>query len=324
MHSRRVLMLSVVTAASLAISACSSLSKTSQPVSASYACGQLDIAVSGTDDSDLISIDYLDRRILLKPEISASGALYVAPGDDQTRFWSKAEKATLTVKGQTYPECLQPGDLEMPFEARGNEPFWHATLEGGELLITRPFEEQGTRRVPVEVKTANRHGRTFVATLADLPITLTVARQLCDDSMSGAQYPAQVRLQVGDDEFRGCGGDRQRLLRGAIWVVEDLAGAGIIDRSRITIEFLEGNRIAGRASCNRYTGTYELRGEGMAIGPLASTRMACAPALMNQEERFLNLLDQVNSVRIGQQGQLLLSTPGGESIRAFQSDHDSP
>jgi heat shock protein HslJ len=52
--------------------------------------------------------------------------------------------------------------------------------------------------------------------------------------------------------------------------------------------------------------------------------MACAPALMNQEERFLNLLDQVNSVRIGQQGQLLLSTPGGESIRAFQSDHDSP
>ena len=62
-----------------------------------------------------------------------------------------------------------------------------------------------------------------MATLADLPITLTVARQLCDDSMSGAQYPAQVRLQVGDDEFRGCGGDRQRLLRGAIWVVEDLA-----------------------------------------------------------------------------------------------------
>ncbi|SNC63617.1 Membrane-bound lysozyme-inhibitor of c-type lysozyme [Marinobacter sp. es.048] len=324
MHPGRVLLLSVVAAAGLTASACTSLPESSQPVSASYACGQLDIAVSGTQDGDLISIDYLDRRILLKPEVSASGALYVAPGDDQTRFWSKGEKATLTVNGQTYPECLQPGDLEMPFEARGNEPFWHATIEGGELLLTRPFEEQGTRRVPVELKAANRHGRTFVATLDDLPITLTVARQLCEDSMSGAQYPAQVRLEVGRDEYRGCGGDRQRLFRGAIWVVEDLAGAGIIDRSRITIEFLEGNRIAGRASCNRYTGAYELRGEGMAIGPLASTRMACAPALMNQEERFLNLLDQVNSVRIGQQGQLLLSTPGGESIRAFQSDHDSP
>ncbi|MGB1477510.1 MAG: META domain-containing protein [Marinobacter salsuginis] len=324
MHSRRVLMLSVVTASGLALSACSSLPETSQPVSGSYACGQLDIAVSGSENSDLISVDYLDRRILLKPEVSASGALYVTPGDDQTRFWNKGEKATLTIRGQTYPECLQPGDLEMPFEARGNEPFWHATIEGGELWLTRPFEEQRTRRVPVEVKTANRHGREFAATLDDLPITLTVARQLCEDSMSGAQYPAQVRLTVGDDEYTGCGGDRQRLLRGAVWVVEDLAGAGIIARSRITIEFLEDNRMAGRASCNRYTGSYQLRGEGIAVGPVASTRMACAPALMNQEDRFLSLLDQVSSVRIGQHGELLLSTTDGKTIKAFQSDHDTP
>ncbi|WP_227514420.1 MULTISPECIES: META domain-containing protein [Marinobacter] len=324
MHSRRVLMLSVVTASGLALSACSSLPETSQPVSGSYACGQLDIAVSGSENSDLISVDYLDRRILLKPEVSASGALYVAPGDDQTRFWNKGEKATLTIRGQTYPECLQPGDLEMPFEARGNEPFWHATIEGSELLLTRPFEEQRTRRVPVGVKTANRHGREFAATLDDLPITLTVARQLCEDSMSGAQYPAQVRLTVGDDEYTGCGGDRQRLLRGAVWVVEDLAGAGIIDRSRITIEFLEDNRMAGRASCNGYTGSYQLRGEGIVVGPVASTRMACAPSLMNQEDRFLSLLDQVSSVRIGQHGELLLSTADGKTIKAFQSDHDTP
>lgn len=324
MHSRRVLMLSVVIAAGLAVSACSSLTETSQPVFASYECGQLDIDVSGREDSDLIIVDYLDQRVSLKPAASASGALYVAPGEEQTRFWSKGEKATLTIRGQTYPQCLQPGDLEMPFEARGNEPFWHATIAGGELFLTRPFEEQGTRRVPVELESANRQGRTFVAKLDELPITLTVVRQLCEDSMSGAQYPAQVRLQVGDDEFRGCGGDRQRLLRGAVWVVEDLAGAGIIDRSRITIEFLEENRVAGRASCNRYTGSYELRGEGVSIGPLASTRMACAPALMNQEDRFLDLLNDVNSVRIGQQGQLLLSTPDGKSIKAFQSDHDSP
>ena len=317
-------MLSVVTVAGLAVSACSSLPETSQSVSGNYACGQLDMTVSGNEDSDLISIDYRDRRILLKPEKSASGALYVAPGDDQTRFWSKGEKATLTLAGQTYPECLQPGDLEMPFEARGNEPFWHATIEGDELLLTRPFEASGTRSVPVELKTANKHGRTYEATLDDFPITLTVAPQLCNDSMSGAQYPAQVRLKVGGEEFVGCGGDRQRLFRGALWVVDDLAGEGIIDRSRVTIEFLEDNRMAGGASCNRYAGSYELRGEGVSVGPVALTKMACAPALMNQEDRFLNLLEQVNSVWIGQQGQLLLSTPEGGVIRAFQSDHDSP
>jgi len=324
MYSRRALTLSVVTAAALALSACSSLPETGQSVSGSYACGQLDVAVAGSEDSDLISVDYLDRRVLLKPEESASGALYVAPGDNETRFWSKGETATLTIQGQTYPECLQAGHVAMPFEARGNEPFWHATIEGRELLLTRPFEEQGTRRVPVELKTANRHGRVFVATLDDLPIRLTVARQLCEDSMSGAQYPAQVRLMVGSDEYTGCGGDRQRLFRGAVWVVEDLAGTGIIDRSRITIEFLEDNRVAGRASCNRYTGSYLLSGEGIAIGPVASTRMACAPALMNQEDRFLSLLDQATSVKIGQQGELLLSTPDGDTIRAFQSDHATP
>ena len=116
---------------------------------------------------------------MLKPAKSASGALYVAPGDDSTRFWSKGERATLTIQGQTYPECLQPGAVEMPFEARGNEPFWHATIDGNELLLTRPFEESGTRRIPVELKTANRHGREFVATLDERSITLTVARQLC-------------------------------------------------------------------------------------------------------------------------------------------------
>ena len=324
MHSRRVLMLSVVTAAGLAASACSSLPETTTPISGTYACGQLDIAVTGTEEGELISIDYLDRRILLKPAESASGALYVAPGDDSTRFWSKGERATLTIQGQTYPECLQPGAIEMPFEARGNEPFWHATIDGNELLLTRPFEESGTRRIPVELKTANRHGREFVATLDEQSITLTVARQLCQDDMSGAQYPAQVRLTVDGQAFSGCGGDRQRLFRGAEWVVEDLAGGGIIDRSRITIEFLEDNRIAGRASCNRYTGSYKLGGEGIAFGPIATTRMACAPALMDQEARFLDLLERAESVRIGRNGELRLSTSGGEMLKAFQSHHDSP
>lgn len=324
MYSRRVFALSVVTFAGLLASACSSLPQTPQPVFGAYSCGQLEIAVSGADDSELISVDYLDRGILLKPAESASGALFVAPGDEKTRFWSKGEQATLTIQGQTYPECLPPGGVEMPFEASGNEPFWHVTIDGEELFLTRPYEQDQTRRIPVELSTANRHGREFVATLEDLPVTLAVARQLCENSMSGAQYPAQVRLTVGGESFAGCGGDRLRLFRGAEWVVEDLDGSGIIDRSRITIEFLEDNRVAGRASCNRYTGRYRLGSEGIAFGQLATTRMACAPALMDQEVRFLELLGKVSSVAIGRQGELRLSTPGGDLIRAFQSGHESP
>ena len=52
--------------------------------------------------------------------------------------------------------------------------------------------------------------------------------------------------------------------------------------------------------------------------------MACAPALMSQEDRFLALLSAVESLRIGRQGELLLSSPEGKTIRAFQSDRESP
>ncbi|MEC7377223.1 MAG: META domain-containing protein [Pseudomonadota bacterium] len=329
MHSRRVLTLSVVTCAGWLASACSTLpggntESTPETSFGTYHCGQLEIQVAGTEGSDLLGINYLDRRLLLKPAVSASGALYVAPGDDNTRFWSKGERATLTIGGRSYPECLKPGDIEMPFEARGNEPFWHATIEDGELLLTRPFEERGTRRLPVTLDTANRHGRTYTATVDELDVSLTIARQLCQDSMSGAQYPAQVRLTVDGEAYSGCGGDRQRLFRGALWIVDDIGDTGIIDRSRVTIEFLDNNRIAGRASCNRYSGSYELRGEGIEVGPVAATRMACAPALMAQEQRFLDILQAATDIRIGQQGELLLTSAGGKVIRAFQSDQDSP
>lgn len=292
-----------------------------QPV---YHCGQMEIRVTPGASEDLLGIDYLDRRLLLKPARSASGALYVAPGDEQTRFWSKGERATLTIRGETYPECLVPGAVEMPFEARGNEPFWRAVVDGNELRLERPFEAEGVTRLSVDKVIADRHGREFQARKEDLDISLTVARQLCQDSMSGAQYPAQTRLTVNGQTFNGCGGDPQRLLRGAEWVVEDIAGAGLIDSSRVTLRFLSDNRVAGRASCNRYAGSYQLTGEGIGFGAIAATRMACAPALMEQENRFLRILGEVVRVQIGRQGQLQLSTSSGDTITAFQSTGDTP
>ncbi|MGF2734235.1 META domain-containing protein [Marinobacter sp. DUT-1] len=289
-----------------------------------FHCGQMEIRVTPGEEEGLLGIDYLDRRLLLKPSRSASGALYVAPGDDQTRFWNKGERATLTLRGETYPECLVPGAVEMPFEARGNEPFWRAVVSGNEFRLERPFEKDSVKRLEVEKVMADRHGREFLARGDELNVRLTVARQLCQDSMSGAQYPAQTRLTVNGQTYNGCGGDPQRLLRGAEWVVEDIAGGGIIDSSRVTIRFLSDNRVAGLGSCNRYTGSYQLTGEGIGFGAIAATRMACAPALMGQEARFLRILGEVSRVRIGPEGQLQLSTPSGATITAFQSTGDTP
>lgn len=318
MHLQRILMTSAVATTGLFLSACATGPDTSV-VSGSYQCGQLNVDVASSSDSDLLGVDYQGKRLLLKPKVSASGALYVAPRDESTRFWSKGERATFTVKGQTYPECLQAGALEVPFKATGNEPFWNIRLEGETLLFNRPYETKGQETVQLETTVANRHGRELSGELDGQELKLKVARQLCEDNMSGAQFPAQVRLELNGEVFQGCGGDPKRLFRGAEWVVEDLAGAGIIDRSRMTVEFFDENRLAGAASCNRYGGQYEHTAEGMSFDYLFATKKACAPALMNQEQRFLELMSDVKRATIGRQGELVLTTSKGEEIKAFQS-----
>lgn len=98
------------------------------------------------------------------------------------------------------------------------------------------------------------------------------------------------------------------------WVVEDLNGAGIIDASRMTMAFLGDGRVAGSSSCNRYMGQYQLRGNRIEFGHTASTRMACAEALMQQEERFLQLLEDLETVEIDSTGALILRAPDGGSM----------
>jgi heat shock protein HslJ len=51
----------------------------------------------------------------------------------------------------------------------------------------------------------------------------------------------------------------------------------------------EGRKVQGSAGCNRMTGTYQLDGQELKFGPLATTRMAC-PA-MQTETAFLKALE---------------------------------
>ena len=318
MYLKGILATSVVAASGLFLSACAT-GPDAPAAPVSYQCGQLGVTVTSIGNGDQLDVDYQGQRLLLKQEVSASGARYVAPEDGETYFWNKGERALFSVKGQKYPECLQAGALEMPFEATGNEPFWHIRVAHQELVLNRPYDAGEPEKVALETTVANRHGREFRGELDGQELTLKVARQLCEDTMSGAQFPAQVRLELDGEVFKGCGGDPERLFRGTEWIVEDLAGAGIIDSSRMTVEFLDENRLAGQASCNRYGGQYERTAEGVSFDYMFATRMACAPALMYQEDRFLELMSKVKRASIGRYGQLVLTTSTGEEITAFQS-----
>ena len=105
-------------------------------------------------------------------------------------------------------------------------------------------------------------------------------------------------------------------LQGVEWVVEDINGGGIIDRSRATLVFGPDGRLSGRGSCNTYTGRYVVSGDTVRVSELASTRRACAPSLMDQETRFHDALKQVARFEVRADGALVLHTDDRRSILA--------
>jgi heat shock protein HslJ len=63
--------------------------------------------------------------------------------------------------------------------------------------------------------------------------------------------------------------------------------------TEITAEFAEDGTVSGSSGCNTYTGGYTLEADTVTIGPLASTRMACAEpeGVMDQEQQYLAALE---------------------------------
>jgi heat shock protein HslJ len=92
------------------------------------------------------------------------------------------------------------------------------------------------------------------------------------------------------------------------WVVDSYAttpGSPIapLAGTELTATFRLRN-VAGSSGCNTYDGPYTTNGNVVAIGPLATTRMACAEDIMAQETSFLAALQGVG--RIEPRGRLLL------------------
>lgn len=203
--------------------------------------------------------------------------------------------------------------------ARGNEPAWSLRIdqslrfESGELHVSGPA-------TPVAVTdAANGSRQRYAAALRDRAIAVSVevltVPRVCRDSMSGMPHPLAVKVLVGERRFSGCGGDPGALLRSGDWSVVELAGVAVTDVAP-TLRFGDDGRVGGRASCNRYHAAYTLGGENLTIGRGASTRMACPPPQMAQEQRFLELLSAVRRFDIADDGSLLLIGEAGQVVRA--------
>ena len=72
--------------------------------------------------------------------------------------------------------------------------------------------------------------------------------------------------------------------------------------------------VSGSGGCNRVMGGFELDGDKLRLGHLASTMMAC-PTGMEQEQRFLQSLEQVERYRISGSHLELLDAAGAVIAR---------
>ncbi len=123
----------------------------------------------------------------------------------------------------------------------------------------------------------------------------------------GAGTTVELLLVRAGDEAAG------PALVGPEWIVEDIAGRGMVDRARVSMTFGSDGRVAGSGGCNRFTGGYTLAGAALRFGQVAGTMMACDTDIGDQEQRFHAALAEVRGWRI-ENGRLHLTDAAGRSL----------
>ncbi|MGE6417268.1 META domain-containing protein [Alteromonas macleodii] len=116
------------------------------------------------------------------------------------------------------------------------------------------------------------------------------------------------------------------------WQVESIGRARIIDFSHVTLNVNSNgdtSRVSGSTGCNQFTGALDVdeadtvfsdisSAESFSTDKLILTKKACAPALMKQEQRFIEMLTASATYSIVENTWLVLyDSNGNETIRAI-------
>lgn len=113
----------------------------------------------------------------------------------------------------------------------------------------------------------------------------------------------------------GCASQALTLQTDTAYQVEWIGERPLIDRSHLTMTLGSDGRAYGNAGCNHWFASYEQQGDRLTFGPAGSTRKLCAPAIMEQEARFLASLESVERWDISPIDQLRLWPASGKPLR---------
>ncbi|MGH8203713.1 MAG: META domain-containing protein [Steroidobacteraceae bacterium] len=111
-------------------------------------------------------------------------------------------------------------------------------------------------------------------------------------------------------------------LTGTAWILEDLAGAGVVDRVQATLEFPAEGRVSGNGSCNHFSGDVTLDGERIAFGTIAATQRSCPEAVMNQESAYLKALGKAERFETDGENLYVYIAENPEPLRFTRLGHE--
>lgn len=111
------------------------------------------------------------------------------------------------------------------------------------------------------------------------------------------------------------------------WRAQEIEGQPVSDElPQPVLVFEDRTRVSGTGGCNLFSGPVKGESAGVTFGPLAVTRRACAPALMDQEQRFFAALAKKANLQRDLDLLFLLAEDGSVTLRFSQDfplDRDS-
>jgi putative lipoprotein len=126
-------------------------------------------------------------------------------------------------------------------------------------------------------------------------------------------HPSSVRILMAAVMSVAVAGDNGVV--GQEWLAEDIGGRGVVDNVRTAIMIDAGGDVAGSGGCNRLRGVAQTDGSSLTFGTMATTRMMCPPAVMDQEGKFLRALDLTREFRLDGPYLKFLDRDGAELVR---------
>ncbi len=195
------------------------------------------------------------------------------------------------------------------YVAHGSEPFWRLQADAAGAVWATPDGELRADAAPTPAPTPIVPGwRGLSVGFGGRTLTAQVTRGPCQDDMSGQFYPDRVQIEFGGQTYQGCGGAPLWLLTGDWRASANGAELG-------EVRIADDGALSGGAGCNRLMGQVTVTGEGIGIGPIAATRMACQGPAMAREATLATALERATRFSINPDGSISLLANDSESLR---------